>query len=365
MATLKRHKTDHPGVFYIVAQDGEKIYYIRYRRDGKMIEEKAGKQRLNDMTPARARDIRADRSRGKEPSNTEKRRKALQKDTEWTIGRLWQEYVSQIPGGINKTDRSRWELYLEPAFSSRKPEDLLKLDTDRLRIKLLKTKAPQTVKHILSLLRRIVNFGADQGHTVPLTFKITMPKVDNRRTEDLTPEEINRLLKVLDETHYTTVASIMKVALYTGMRSGEILKLKWTDIDALRGFILIRDPKGGRSQKIPLNASAKAVFESIPANDSEYLFPGKKGGHRQNIYNQAIAIKKQAGLPEDFRPMHGLRHLFATMLASSGKVDMFTLQKLLTHKTPGMTQRYAHLRDEALKKASNQIDDIFAEVKNA
>ena len=52
------------------------------------------------------------------------------------------------------------------------------------------------------------------------------------------------------------------------------------------------------------------------------------------------------------RPLHGLRHVFASTLASSGKVDMYTLQKLLTHKSPIMTQRYAHLRDDALKRAS-------------
>ena len=64
-------------------------------------------------------------------------------------------------------------------------------------------------------------------------------------------------------------------------------------------------------------------------------------------------IKKRAGLPKGFRPLHGLRHVYASMLASSGKVDLYTLQKLLTHKDPRMTQRYAHLRDETLKRASN------------
>jgi integrase len=47
------------------------------------------------------------------------------------------------------------------------------------------------------------------------------------------------------------------------------------------------------------------------------------------------------------------------MLASSGKVDMYTLQKLLTHKSPQMTQRYAHLRDEALKRASDTAGNLF------
>ena len=74
---------------------------------------------------------------------------------------------------------------------------------------------------------------------------------------------------------------------------------------------------------------------------------------RTDINHQVRAIANEAGLPKSFRPLHGLRHVYASMLASSGKVDMYTLQKLLTHKSPIMTQRYAHLRDEALKQASD------------
>ena len=62
--------------------------------------------------------------------------------------------------------------------------------------------------------------------------------------------------------------------------------------------------------------------------------------------------------------MHGLRHVYASMLASSGKVDMYQLQKLLTHKDSRMTQRYAHLRDEALKRASGVADDILSSLIN-
>ena len=70
-------------------------------------------------------------------------------------------------------------------------------------------------------------------------------------------------------------------------------------------------------------------------------------------------IKKVAGLPDGFRPLHGLRHVYASAMASSGQVDMYTLQKLLTHKDPKMTQRYAHLRDEVFKRAADVAGDIF------
>jgi len=69
-------------------------------------------------------------------------------------------------------------------------------------------------------------------------------------------------------------------------------------------------------------------------------------------------------IPKDFRPLHGLRHVYASMLASSGKVDMYTLQKLLTHKSPLMTQRYAHLRDDALKRASDLAGELIGKIVN-
>jgi integrase len=140
------------------------------------------------------------------------------------------------------------------------------------------------------------------------------------------------------------------------MRRGEILKLKWTDLDKDRGFITLRDPKGGPDQRIPLSNAVSDIFDSItPHPKNPYIFPGRfAGSHLTIIPRESLErIRKSAGLPQGFRPLHGLRHVYASMLASSGQVDLYTLQKLLTHKSPHMTQRYAHLRDLALKKAAD------------
>ena len=102
-------------------------------------------------------------------------------------------------------------------------------------------------------------------------------------------------------------------------------------------------------------------MKSHPNTESPYVFPGRDGNQRVDVNHQVNRIKARADLPKDFRPLHGLRHTYASMLASSGKVDMYTLQKLLTHKDPRMTQRYAHLRDETLKKASKMAGDLIQE----
>jgi len=372
MPAKKRHKTKYPGVYYIVGEGPngkpEKVYYIRYRKGGKLIEEKAGRQYQDDMTPARAARLRAERMEGKDLPNKarrelEKKRKEAEAN-KWTIGRLWEEYKRQRPDlkGL-RTDESRYQRYLKPLFDNREPKDLVPLDIDRLRVGLLKKRKPGTAKNVLELLRRIVNFGVEKQLCKGPGFRIKVPGVNNKKTEDLTPEQLQRLLEAIEKDPHDQAGKIMLMALYTGMRRGELFRLKWEDIDFDRGFIHIRNPKGGVDQTIPLNDAAREVLESIYRTDSPYVFPGRNGGQRTDIHHQVNRIKERAGLPKDFRALHGLRHVYASMLASSGKVDMYTLQKLLTHKSPQMTQRYAHLRDEALKRAADIAGELVSQVR--
>jgi integrase len=371
MPAKKRFKTKYPGVYYIesVAVGSgklERIFYIMYRKNGELIEEKAGRQFQDDMTPARAAGMRTQRIEGNQLSNKEQREAIrANKKTQanrWTINRIWTEYKKQKSDSKSlRTDENRYQNYIKTKFGDKEPKELIQLEVDRLRINLLKKRKPQTVKHILALLMRIINFGVKKGLCQKLTFTIEMPRVNNLKTEDLTPEQLSNLLKVIEDDGNLQVANLMKMALFSGMRRGELFKLKWEDVDFHRGFISIKDPKGGPDQKIPLNEGAKRVLENHPRTDSPYIFPGRSGGQRTDVKRVVNRIKETAGLTKDFRALHGLRHTYASMLASSGEVDLYILQKLLTHKTPQMTQRYAHLRDEALKRASNLAGDIISQ----
>lgn len=366
---MKRHKTTYPGVFYreadrIGAKGKEKVYYIVFKKGGKVIEEKAGRQFVDDMTPAKAASIRGERIEGKRLSRKDIRGKAkAQKEAEankWTVARLWNEYKINNPNlkGYS-TYESAYKLYISPNFGTKEPKDILPLDIKRIENKLLKIRSPQTVQHVLEQLRRIINFGVNNRLCKGIDFKIDMPKVDNIKTEDLSPAQIGSLLKAIEKDEHPHAGPMMKLALFLGMRRGELFRLQWKHINSERGFIDIVDPKGGPDQKIPLSDAAKGVLESLQKSNSPYVFPGRGGGQRVNIAKQVNRIKKEAGLPKHFRPLHGLRHTYASMLASSGKVDLYVLQKLLTHKDSKMTQRYAHLRDETLKKASNLAGDII------
>ena len=187
-----------------------------------------------------------------------------------------------------------------------------------------------------------------------------MPVVDNKSTEDLNSVQLQNLLEAMHKSTDIEAVAFMRMALFTGMRRGELIKLEWTDIDFDRGFITIRhDPKGHVSQKIPLNDQAREVLANHPKK-ADHVFLRVNGEPFTNVINKRVrAIRDAAGLPASFRPLHGLRHAYASALASSGRVDMYVLQRLLTHKSPQMTMRYAHLRDESLRRASNLVGELM------
>jgi integrase len=370
----KRIKTDYPGVFFrkakrIGGKGTERVYYILFKKDGRVVEEKVGRQFKDNMTPAKASTIRGERIEGKRKSRRqikkeEEARRQAEED-KWTIDKLWTEYRFHKPNlkGL-VTDQNRYENYIKPNFGDKEPKNLSPFDIDRLRLRLLKKKAPGTVKNVLELLRRITNFGVKKHLCDGLPFKIEMPQVNNLKTEDLTTKQLIKLLDAINASENIQAANMMLMALYTGMRRGELFKLEWKHVDFDRGFISIKDPKGGPDQKIPLNDAARQVLENHPRGKSPFVFPGSKGKQRTDINKAVNKIKTAAGLPKDFRPLHGLRHVYASMLASSGEVDLYTLQKLLTHKSPLMTQRYAHLHDKALKRASDLAGTLIDEAIN-
>jgi integrase len=369
-------KTTYPGVYTRektskATGKQEKIFYVSYYSpDRKRKLEKVGSS-LEGMTAAKANIFRTRRIEGKDLSNTEKRletkRKKQQEEDRWTFGKLWDSYLN-YKGDYKtfQTDFGFYSKHLKDGFGGREPSEIIPLDIDRLKRNLSKKKnlKPQTVKHILNILVRLSNYGKKKALCPGFSFTVELPSVDNIKTEDLTTEQLRNLWDVIEAEENTQVKNFMKMVLYTGMRRGELFRLQWNDINFEKGFILIRDPKGGKDQKIPLNQSVHALLldHERPFQDSPYIFPGKNGSERKDIKRQVNRIKKAAGLPKDFRPLHGLRHVFASMLASGGQVDMYTLQKLLTHKSPQMTQRYAHLRDETLKAAAEVASDAIGEI---
>lgn len=115
-----------------------------------------------------------------------------------------------------------------------------------------------------------------------------------------------------------------------------------------------------------MSGAARAVLEQVERTASPYVFPGRDGGQRKDFKRIPQRVRDKAGLSkEEFRPLHGLRHTFTSWMASTGAVDICTLQKLLTHGSAQMTQRYAHLADETLQRTAAVAGDIFKDVSGA
>lgn len=287
-----------------------------------------------------------------------------------SIAYLWEVYEAAHAGRASAKPDGRNIRPILIRFANKIPDEIRTAHVDALRRDLEKEgKAPQTVKHVMSLLRRIIRYGAQRGLcSIPDISKLyfDMPKVDNIKTECLTSEQAKALFTALDADENQNLAAMMRLALTTGMRRGALLGLQWDDLDFKSGYITLRgeEAKSGKTTQIPMSTAAREILQSIQQTKSHYLFPGKNGGKRIELRRFTERIRKRANLPEGFRPFHGLRHTYASWLASSGKVDLFTLQKLLTHGSPQMTQRYAHLADEAMKRAASVIDECLQTAEN-
>jgi integrase len=146
------------------------------------------------------------------------------------------------------------------------------------------------------------------------------------------------------------VAAI-RLLLFTGCRAGEILNLAWTDVDAPRGFLHLRDSKTG-AKKVWLSAPALQVLAEVPRT-GEYVIAGAAVDKpRADLKRPWKRIIAHAGLPD--LKLHDLRHSFASAGAASG-MGLGMVGKLLGHASSATTARYAHYADNAAQAAADAI----------
>ena len=160
-------------------------------------------------------------------------------------------------------------------------------------------------------------------------------KEDNRRLRHLTSEEIEKLIE--NCTEY--LKPIVITAIHTGMRKGEILKLKWKNIDFEQQLISVTETKSGRPREIPMNNFLTETLKSVKFM-GEYVFCRSDGTRFQNIRKSFETAVEKANLKDC--TFHTLRHTFASLLVMGG-VDLTTVKELMGHKSIEMTLRYAHL----------------------
>jgi integrase len=351
------------GVYYRESEEkrwkggSDACYYITFKNNSKKKWEKVG-WRSEGYTPQVAANIRADRQREVRHGREIKTAKEIQREKairNRPFDELANAYFEQRRGSAQaaKFDRYRYDKHVSPALGKRTAESLSILEVERIKKKMV-GKAPATIWGALELIRRIANFGKNTKLSLRLSFIIEMPKRNNEIVEHPTPDEVARLLDVLDSWPTQDVARMLKVAMFSGMRRGEIFKLENKDIDFQNGLVKLRNPKGGKDCSIPLNPVLTHIFLDQIAwrdkkhPDSLFLFPDRRGGKR--VDSTAVKrIKEKARLPKSFRIFHRLRHHFGVTLANSGEFTLDMIGELLTHKDTTMTRRYAQFLPDAKK----------------
>ena len=146
--------------------------------------------------------------------------------------------------------------------------------------------------------------------------------------------------------------------LHSEMRRGEILNLKWEQVDVKHGFILLEITKNGERREIPIDNTLTMMFNSMPWGlESVYVFTDPRTGEPYKSVQTSFETALKRAEIRDFR-FHDLRHTFASHLVMAG-VDLTSIRELLGHKSLAMTIRYAHLAPGHKRRAINMLDKVL------
>lgn len=229
-------------------------------------------------------------------------------------------------------------------------------------------RSPSTVNRYMAAFSKVLSVAVNEWEwiTVNPMFKISKPKEGRGRDRYLSLEEKNRLLEACKASTNPYLYSIVSLALFTGMRYGEIVKLKWNDINFDGRFMTLHETKNGERRVIPLTEEVTKILKDLYTNfgTNKAIFSNLKFTPTKNpisIRKSFARVLKVAGI-ENFR-FHDLRHTAASYMAMGGATQG-ELMAILGHKSPKMTQRYAHYSQKHLsgvmERAYNTQNNIEA-----
>jgi integrase len=257
---------------------------------------------------------------------------------------------------VNKTkDSYRRDItnikHLLKAFAGKWIHHIQILDLEHYKNKRRDQVSPASVNRELTCIKHMFNkaveWGYLSGNPLRLVKKLKEPP---GRVRYLSPEETERLLNCCADH----IKPIVIMALNTGMRKGEILNLKWDNIDMQNRTIILRKTKNNEVRMLPINDILNSTLKSMGKQlGNQFVFSNDDGSAYRDIKKGFSAALRRAGI-QDFR-FHDLRHTFASRLVMSG-VDIRTVQELLGHKDIKMTMRYSHLSNKSLRDAVDKLN---------
>ena len=367
--------------FGVRCQRRDKTYVLKCRYQGRQRWLTIGKHG-SPWTPEKARK-EAVRLLGLIASDKDPAQARDEAKNDLTVTELCDLYVAEgcslkKPSTI-ANDRGRIERHIKPLLGRKHCRHVTKGDVEQMRNNIAAGKTAADIKtggygraivtggkgtanKAVSLLGAIFSFAVDRRIRPDNPAHGVRMYPNKRHERFLSPAELTRLGQALTEaesngTNPFAIAAI-RLLLLTGARRGEILSLRWENVDFDRAYLRLLDSKTGQ-KLIPLGAPALSVLEALPqVSVNPHVLPGgREGQPLVNIAKVWRAVRQAAGL-DDVR-LHDLRHSFASVGAAGGD-SLLVIGKVLGHRDIATTARYAHLADDPLRTAADRISKTIA-----
>ena len=258
-----------------------------------------------------------------------------------------------------KDDRQRLRDHIRPVIGPRKLSEITLAQLERLQRKIRDKTSPATSNRCVALMKHIFTTAGKWGllEASPAQH-LSMFREPPPRDIVLKPDECRRILEACDADENIFAAALFKLAMFTGRRTGELLSLKWSDIDLENYRATLQDTKANERQFIILNEPASAIFRSLPhMAENPYVIAGAAKGKPLNFYVRAWRrILKRAKV--DHFPPHGLRHNYISMLIAAGEPPD-VVGHLVGHKNSMTTRKYLHHMPDNLRRTTDQFANVI------
>jgi integrase len=249
--------------------------------------------------------------------------------------------------GLSERDEYIFRIHIKPKFGKLSLKDAIERSRDYVE-EIARKKVKSTAKKELLLFQRLIQLG-DPSYKLP---KVKYAKPGNKFQASQILE-IGEILAVIDGRVFEPYRLPCKVALYTGMRRGNVLGLRAKDVDRKRKEVRFILNKSAKEMLVPISNKLAGIFTQVPwpINEEKLLFP--------DISEKALSIGvsrafTRAGYP--WFSFHKLRHTAACYLLEQG-VELATIAELLGHSSIKVTMDfYARVKPEALRKAVGMFD---------
>ena len=343
-----------------VYPSGTKVYLVQTRSGGKSRRITIGRHGVLTAEQARrkAAQLIASIKAGEEPT-----RPQSPPDTGPTIAEVAERYMKEHVAVRCKPSTVRGcqytlDRYLLPAFGARPLGTIGREEVAALQYRLHKT--PTMANRVVDLLSRLFNMAEawgvapDGGNPCRFVQKYK----ERSRERFLSEEEFGRLGRVLDELEAegkvaANAVAAIRLLMLTGCRRGEIVTLRWEDVDLEAGELRLRDAKTGPRQ-VALSPAAVRVLSAIRRHaDNPWVIAGRKPGTRLGNLNASWLVVRDRAELENVR-LHDLRHSFASRALALGE-SLSMIGRLLGHRKVQTTARYAHLAQDSVKVSAARV----------